>query len=66
MNIIKVTKINDDGSVNFEGYYGPEEVQFVLEVGINYLLQAGAQAGEEEEEEEDDDTFDIDAPDMLQ
>lgn len=63
MNIIKVTKINDDGSVNFEGYYGPEEVQFLLEVGTNYLMNVGASSGEEEEE---DDTFDVDAPEQLQ
>lgn len=63
MNIIKVTKINDDGSVNFEGYYGPEEVQFILEVGTNYLMMAGAQ---QEEEEEDDDTFEAEGTDTLQ
>ena len=63
MNIIKVTKINDDGSVNFEGYYGPEEVQFILEVGTNYLMMQGSQ---QEEEEEDDDTFDVPSPETVQ
>jgi hypothetical protein len=68
MNIIKVTTINDDGSVNFEGYYGPEEVRFVLELGTNFLLTQGANADydEEEDDDEDDDVFEVEGPDSLQ
>lgn len=68
MNVIRVTTINEDGSVNFEGYYGPEEVRFILELGTNILLSEGSGnvTVEDEDEEEDDDTFEVDGPDSLQ
>jgi hypothetical protein len=57
MNIIKVTRINDDGSVAFEALYGPEEARMVLEIGTNLLIAQGLQVivedGEEEQEFEE-------------
>lgn len=60
MNVIRVTKLNDDGSVQFDGLLGPNEVRFILENGLNFLLQAGAEAvlGIEEEEEDEEDFID--------
>jgi hypothetical protein len=71
MNIIKVTTINADGSIAFEGFYGPEEVQFILEVGTNYLLHQGTERlmedeGEEEEEDDDTDSIRVDGTDTMQ
>lgn len=42
MQVLKVTTLNDDGSIAFEGEFGPEEVRFIMEVGTNFLLQQGA------------------------
>lgn len=73
MNVIKVTTINEDGSVKFEGYFGPNEVKFILESGVNILLQHGAISlmNEEDEAEEDDElildsTFSVEPPDKMQ
>jgi hypothetical protein len=49
---IKVVTLNEDGSVAFEGLFGPNEVKFVLEVGTNFLLANGASPYVEEDEEE--------------
>ena len=38
---LKVTTLNEDGSVAFEGEFGPKEVGFIMEVGTNFLLQQG-------------------------
>lgn len=54
MNVVKVTKLNDDGSVAFEGLFPPEEARLVLEVGVNVLLHQGLLANIEDAEEEDD------------
>ena len=56
MRVIRVTKLNEDGSVAFDGLLGPNEVQYLLENGLNAVMQAGVeyieQIGEEVEEEE--------------
>lgn len=44
MQVIRVTKLNDDGSVAFDGLLGPNEVRYVLEQGLNVVLQTGAEA----------------------
>lgn len=64
---IKVVTLNEDGSVAFEGLFGPHEVKFVLEVGTNFLLANGASPfldevdGEDEDEDADDE---LDLEDM--
>ena len=69
MQLLKVTQLNDDGSIAFEALLPPEEAKLVLEVGINVLIGQGIMAGQEEEydeEEEEDDFPDIEGPDTLQ
>jgi hypothetical protein len=69
MQLLKVTQLNDDGSIAFEALLPPEEAKLVLEVGINVLIGQGIMAGQEEEydEEEDENDFpDIEGPDTLQ
>ena len=39
---IKVVTLNEDGTVAFEGEFGPNEVKFIMEIGTNFLLQQGA------------------------
>lgn len=39
---IAVKTLNEDGSILFEGVLRQHEVQFVLEVGVNFLLMNGA------------------------
>lgn len=62
MEILKVTTLNKDGSVVFDGSLNKEQVSFILSVGINYLLSQGAQVFVEDQEAEDDEddplTFD--------
>jgi hypothetical protein len=62
MNVIRVTKLNDDGSVAFDGLLGPNEVRYLLENGLNCIMQAGAEAiegilGDVDEEEEEEPIF---------
>lgn len=57
MNVVKVTKIGEDGTIEFEGVFGPNEVQFVLETGVNFLLKEGAMSVLDQQEEEEDDPF---------
>lgn len=70
MNVIRVTKLNDDGSVAFEGMLGPNEVRYLLEQGLNCLMQAGAEAIEgilgQEEEEDDDESIFVEGSDTVQ
>lgn len=54
MQVIKVTKFNDDGSIAFEGNLGPNEARYVLEHGLNFVLQTGAEAIEGILEDEED------------
>lgn len=61
---IKVTTLNEDGSIAFEGEFGPNEVRFIMEVGTNYLLQQGALPFIEDRE--DSDEFIVDAPEAIQ
>lgn len=61
MKVIKVTQLNEDGSVQFDGYLGPNETQYVLEQGMNVILQSGAEYIEEllnQPVDEDDDESD--------
>ena len=61
---IKVKTFHPDGSVSGEFTYGPNEVQFVLEVGTNFLLMNGASPYQEDDEEED--TFTVPGPQTAQ
>lgn len=49
---IRVKTINEDGSVLFDGMLNQKEVQFVLEVGVNFLLANGAQPFLEDDDED--------------
>lgn len=57
MQVIRVTKLNDDGTVAFDGLLGPNEVKYLLESGLNCVMQAGVEtiegilAAEDEEDE---------------
>jgi hypothetical protein len=51
---IRVKTLNEDGSINFEGTLRQNEVQFVLEIGVNFLLANGASPFMEEDEEQDE------------
>lgn len=62
---LKVKTLNDDGSIAFEGEFGPNEVNFIMEVGVNFLLQQGA-LPMIDEDDEDNDTFDIEGSDTVQ
>jgi hypothetical protein len=50
---LKVTTLNEDGSIAFEGEFGPNEVRFIMEIGTNYLLQQGALPFVDEDGSED-------------
>lgn len=54
MQVIRVTKFNDDGSIAFEGNLGPNEARYVIEHGLNFVLQTGAEAIEGILEDEED------------
>lgn len=61
MNVVKVIKLNDDGSVAFEGHFNPEEARVILDVGINVLLSNGLLVAQDEPD--DDDIMDNFEPD---
>jgi hypothetical protein len=48
---IQVKTLNEDGSILFEGVLRQHEVQFVLEVGVNFLLMNGASPFVQDEDE---------------
>jgi hypothetical protein len=48
---IKVQTLNEDGSILFDGVLRQHEVQFVLEVGVNFLLMNGASPFIQDEDE---------------
>jgi hypothetical protein len=48
---IQVKALDEDGSIRFEGTLRQHEVQFVLEVGINFLLMNGASPFIQDEDE---------------
>jgi hypothetical protein len=48
---IKVQTLNEDGSILFDGVLRQHEVQFVLEVGVNFLLANGASPFIQDEDE---------------
>lgn len=58
MNIVKVTSLNEDGSIAFEGFFPPDEARLVLEVGVNILLANGMLAGADGDEEETEEFLD--------
>lgn len=65
MKVLKVLQLNDDGSVQFEGHLGPNETQYVIEQGLNVILQSGAEAIEEllnQPIEDDEDEYDENPP----
>lgn len=68
MNVLKVQKINDDGSIAFEGMFGPNEVRYILEQGVNLILQEGAATieGLDEDDFDEEDDFNIVGPDTVQ
>lgn len=66
MNVIRVTKLNDDGSVAFDGLLGPNEVRYILEEGLNFILQTGVEAIEFGNDEEDDDSITVEGNDTVQ
>ena len=52
----------DQGTITFEGELTPQEVEFVIGVGLNHLLQMGAlpfQMAEAEEEEDEEDQLSL-------
>jgi hypothetical protein len=63
VNVVKVIKLNDDGSVAFEGHFSPEEAKVILDVGINVLLSNGLLVAQDEPEDDDDDIMDNFDPD---
>jgi hypothetical protein len=48
---IAVKTLKEDGSILFEGVLRQHEVQFVLEVGVNFLLMNGASPFIQDEDE---------------
>jgi hypothetical protein len=67
MQVIRVTKINEDGSVAFDGALGPNEVKYLLENGLNCVLQAGVETieGLLDMDEDDDEPFEVEGPNTL-
>jgi hypothetical protein len=63
MNVVKVTKLNEDGSIAFEGFFPPEEAKVLLDIGVNYLLTNGMMAVNGEDEDDEDDIMDNFEPD---
>lgn len=53
MDEIKVTTLNEDGSLAFEGKLNKEQTSFILGVGINFLLAQGAEVFLDDEDDED-------------
>lgn len=54
---IKVKTLNEDGSIQFDGVLRKHEIEFVLEVGVNFLLVNGATPFIQDEDEEIDGVF---------
>jgi hypothetical protein len=60
MQVIRVTKLNDDGSIAFDGVLGPNEVRYLLENGLNAVMQAGVEYIEQiTDEADEEDELDI-------
>jgi hypothetical protein len=51
---IAVKTLKEDGSILFEGVLRQHEVQFVLEVGVNFLLMNGASPFVQDEDESEE------------
>jgi hypothetical protein len=51
---IAVKTLEEDGSILFEGVLRQHEVQFVLEVGVNFLLMNGASPFIQDEDESEE------------
>jgi hypothetical protein len=63
---ITVKTLNEDGSIFFEGTLRQHEVQFVLEVGVNFLLANGASPFIQDDDEEIDEVMTAPGSDSLQ
>lgn len=66
MQVVKIIKYNDDGSVMFEGNFGPNEVKYILDVGTNFLLTQGAFFTEEEKAALESGELDEDEPELFE
>jgi hypothetical protein len=60
---IKVVTYNEDGSISFEGKLSQEQVTFILQVGVNFLLANGAA---DFLDEEASDTFEVPMSGVVQ
>lgn len=49
---IRVKTLNEDGSINFEGVLRQHEIEFVLEIGVNFLMANGATPFIQDDDEE--------------
>lgn len=63
---IKVKTHNEDGSISFEGVLRQHEIEFVLEVGVNFLMANGATPFIQDEDEEIDEVMIAPGSDELQ
>lgn len=54
---IRVKTLNEDGSILFDGILRKHEIDFVLEVGVNFLLVNGATPYIQDEDEEIEDAM---------
>jgi hypothetical protein len=54
---IKLKTLNADGSIQFDGTLNQEQAQFILSIGLNYLLTQGAATFLEDNEDDDEDDF---------
>jgi hypothetical protein len=61
---IKITTLNEDGSIAFEGEFTQNEASLILEVGTNFLLQQGVLPFTDPDEE--DEAFEVEGPDTVQ
>lgn len=62
---VKVRTENPDGSVAFEGTLKPVEIDFVLNIGLNYLMSIGATPFLKDEESSSD-ANEVAGPDTVQ
>lgn len=62
MDKIVVTTLNEDGSIAFSGTFNKDQVSFILQVGVNYLMSQGALAVMEDADDDEDDWPEPNAP----
>jgi hypothetical protein len=51
---IDLVTLNEDGSIAFSGKINADSAKFILNVGVNFLMQQGAQIFAEDEDEIDE------------